>query len=159
MPNKNIKIILFDLNTEKLKQAEKYGEKAFTKAYADIRKFFKKNDFKHMQGSVYISKKPISDSETMTLLKILANEKPKIIGCVNKIDIGNVEDSHDATIVFSDCENTEASFDKSTQPTTSTPDKTDTMEYYEAEIAKQQKQQLPHGEDLAIEKLKQDKER
>ncbi|MEG2814436.1 MAG: hypothetical protein RSA79_07525, partial [Oscillospiraceae bacterium] len=37
----------------------------------------------------------------------------------------------------------------------------DTMEYYEAEIARRQKQrqQLPHAENIAIEKPKQDKER
>ncbi len=50
------KQIAFDLDTNVLKQI--FGEN-YTKACYDIARFLK-NDFDHIQGSVYISKRPVT---------------------------------------------------------------------------------------------------
>ncbi|MEG0614123.1 MAG: VapD family protein [Oscillospiraceae bacterium] len=158
MNNFSRKSIDFDLKQELLKQyypRPKHSLNPFyyKKAYADIKNFFTQNGFKHRQGSVYVSNDKLTIYDIQNIIDKAAEKLPWLDKCVAEIDVTDIGKTHSIKELLM-----QASFDIS-QKQHSAPDKTDTMEYYEAEIAKRQKQQLPHGEDLAIEKLKRDKER
>ncbi|MEG2814017.1 MAG: VapD family protein, partial [Oscillospiraceae bacterium] len=152
MQAKHFKAINFDLDTKKLKEI--YDAKHYTKAYADIKKSFTQNGFKHRQGSGYKSDEKLTDAQLVDIIEKLFEEYPKIKDCINRLDVTNVGKDYDLLEIFNDKTSSIPIINMKA------PDKTDTMEYYEAEINKRQKQrqQLPHGEDIAIEKSKQDKE-
>ncbi|MEG2814019.1 MAG: VapD family protein [Oscillospiraceae bacterium] len=152
MERKSLKAINYDLKSEKLK--EFYPGKNHKKAWQDLKKFLLENGFKSRQWSGCVSKKAMTDAEIYTLIENSANKFPWLSKCTEKFDVTNVGRNFDLTPLLK-AQSLVAEISHSA------PDKTDTMEYYEAEIAKRQKQrqQLPHGEDIAIEKPKQDKER
>ena len=60
---KRRKLFAFDLNQENLKKY--YPGKKPTYAYAQIGAFLYKQGFEHDQGSGYVSKEPMTDSEAV----------------------------------------------------------------------------------------------
>ncbi len=52
------KAINFDIDTKKY---EEYTGKKAPTAYAEVKKFLKKNGFEHRQGSGYVSKNSLDD--------------------------------------------------------------------------------------------------
>lgn len=78
--NEGLKQITFDLDT---KQLEKYyPKKAWNKAYDKISDYMKKCDFRWVQGTVYVSEKPISSREITYILQDLVHKYPRLNLCM-----------------------------------------------------------------------------
>lgn len=81
--NKKLKSIAFDLDTKAL---QKYYTKGnWHNAYNDIRMFMEKNNFKHIQGSVYDSITKMTNYELEILLDNLCNKFDWFPKCVKDI--------------------------------------------------------------------------
>lgn len=93
MERKYYKAINFDLSTYQLRKL--YPKPNYRKAYDDLKRFFKRHDFSHRQGSGYISNQKLSTADIYDLMDDLVNELSWIGECVNKIDVTNVGQQHD----------------------------------------------------------------
>lgn len=91
MERKYRKAINFDLSVHEL---EKYYSD-YRKAYYDIKKFFRKQDFEHRQGSGYVSKERLGQADIADLLDSMSAELPWLGECVTRIDITNIGRQHD----------------------------------------------------------------
>lgn len=80
------KQIAFDIDTNVVKQI--LGTN-YTKIYDDIERFLKK-DFNHIQGSVYVSKKPMTSTTVYLFMSDLLQKYPYISKCVRDITFTNV---------------------------------------------------------------------
>lgn len=88
------KQIAFDLDTNVLKQI--FGAN-YTKAYDDIGRFLK-DDFDHIQGSVYISKKPMTNMYVFHYIKDLKNQYPYLDKCVRDISLSSISISRNKNL-------------------------------------------------------------
>lgn len=95
MERKYYKALNFDLDTHRLKQH--YPGANYRQAYYDLRRFFKRHQFSHRQGSGYISDNKLSSADIYDLMDDLSTALPWIGVCVNKIDVTNVGRQHDLT--------------------------------------------------------------
>ena len=69
---------------------EKYTGNPAPKAYADIKKFFKKFNFEHRQGSGYISKDNIKNNDIIILITKMAIAFQWLSHCIKQIDVTNI---------------------------------------------------------------------
>ncbi len=88
----------FDLDTAKLK--DNYPKLFWRKAYWDIEKFLKNNDFTHRQGSGYVSNMQLTDAEATFFVQALTSEFTWFEQCVKVFDITNVGDTYSALDVI-----------------------------------------------------------
>lgn len=95
MERKYYKAINFDLSTHQLE--EHYPGANYRQAYDDLKRFFKRHDFSHRQGSGYISDEKLSTADIYDLMDDLSQQYQWIGECVNKIDVTNVGAQHDLT--------------------------------------------------------------
>ena len=72
--------INFDLDTNALKIY--YTEGDWRNAYHDVRNFFKKSGFEHIQGSGYHTLMPMSEPDVMTIVYRMTKRFPWINYCV-----------------------------------------------------------------------------
>lgn len=96
-----LKAINFDLDTKKLKQfyTPQTG-KRYNKAYYDIKAFMKANDFSHRQGSGYISKHRLSNTDIVALVGKMNKSFPWLKHCVKHIDVTVIERQFDLTVIL-----------------------------------------------------------
>ena len=92
--------INFDLNTQSLKKYYLKGD--WHNAYYDIRTFFEKNEFEHIQGSGYHSKTAMSESKAMSVIYAMSKELDWINGCVNVCTISDVPELYNSSYVFTE---------------------------------------------------------
>ena len=85
------KAINFDLNT---KAYEKTTKKKAPTAYAEIKKFLKRNNFEHRQGSGYISKDSLNDGKVFAIIQNMSMELPWLENAVEQIDVTNIGKQH-----------------------------------------------------------------
>lgn len=85
------KAINFDLNT---KMYEKVTNKKASTAYAEIKKFLKRNGFEHRQGSGYISKDSLNDGKVFAIIQNMSIEFPWLKESVEQIDVTNIGKQH-----------------------------------------------------------------
>lgn len=91
--------INFDLDTEALKKY--YPKSDWHNAYYDIRSFFEKNGFEHIQGSGYHSVEPMSEAKAMTVIYKMTKEFSSWLNyCVNICTISDVPELYDISHVF-----------------------------------------------------------
>lgn len=95
MERKYFKALNFDLDTHQLQ--EHYPGTNYRQAYDDLRRFFKKHQFLHRQGSGYISEDKLATADIYDLMDDLSQQLPWIGVCVSKIDVTNVGRQHDLT--------------------------------------------------------------
>ncbi len=95
MERKYFKALNFDLDTHQLQKH--YPGANYRQAYDDLRRFFKKHQFSHRQGSGYISKDKLATADIYDLMDDLSQQLPWIGVCVSKIDVTNVGRQHDLT--------------------------------------------------------------
>lgn len=95
MERRYYKAINFDLSTHQLK--EHYPGANYCQAYDDLKRFFRRHDFSHRQGSGYISDEKLSTADIYDLMDDLSQQYQWIGECVNKIDVTNVGAQHDLT--------------------------------------------------------------
>ena len=92
------KQISFDLDTKVAKAI--LGKRNYIKAYLDIRKFMEKEGWKHIEGSVYMSKSPISNIMVLNMLKKLKKEHPYLTKCFREIHQADVSKVHSLSKQF-----------------------------------------------------------
>lgn len=90
--------IHFDLDTEALKKYYQKGD--WHNAYSEIRTFFEKNEFKHIQGSGYHSIEPMSEAKAMVIIYRMTKEFPWLNYCVSICTIADVPEIFDLSYVF-----------------------------------------------------------
>lgn len=93
------KQISFDIDTNVGKQI--FGEQGYTKIYADIRRFMKKRGWKHIEGSVYMSGQPMSNSGVAYMIDNMKEEYPYLDKCVREIHQTDVSNVHSLNQYFS----------------------------------------------------------
>lgn len=98
MERKYFKALNFDLDTHQLKAH--YPGANYRQAYDDLRRFFKRHQFSHRQGSGYISDAKLSTADIYDLMDELVQKLPWIGACVNKIDVTNIGRQHDLTEIL-----------------------------------------------------------
>ena len=74
MERKYLKAINFDLDTHNLEKY--YPGKNYRQAYEDLRRFFRKHDLDHRQGSGYISQQKLSTADVFDLMDDLTVAMP-----------------------------------------------------------------------------------
>lgn len=86
--------INFDLNIEELKKH--YPKQSYTTAYTDIRNYMLKHGFEHVQGSGYVSVKPMNKSSMATIIYQMSKTFPWLHKCTRISKATQVaEDSYD----------------------------------------------------------------
>lgn len=91
------KQLTFDLDT---KVAETILGDNYKNIYRDIRKFADENGFKHIEGSVYMSKKPISNLEVTNFIIDLKKKYNYLDKCVKKIHQSDITNTHSLSHLF-----------------------------------------------------------
>lgn len=103
MERKNYKALNFDLDTHHLQTD--YPGVNYRQAYDDLRRFFKKHQFWHRQGSGYISDIKLGTADVYDLMDELSQQLPWIGNCVKKIDVTNIGQQHDLVELLKPIEN------------------------------------------------------
>ena len=85
------KVLNFDLDTKKYEDCT--GRKAPT-AYEEIKRFLKRNNFEHRQGSGYISKDSLTDGKIFAIIQNMSVELKWLKICVRQIDVTNIGKQH-----------------------------------------------------------------
>lgn len=88
---KKRKQLTFDIDTNVAKEI--LGEKSYTTAYANIKSFMKSEGWLHIEGSVYMSSKPLSTTKVAHLINKLKKQYPYLTKCIRNMhqsDISNV---------------------------------------------------------------------
>lgn len=98
MDSKQRKGIHFDLDTKALRKYYPKGD--WHKSYYDMRIYFGKNQFEHIQGSGYHSVNPMSEAEAMRVIYSMSKEFPWLNSCVNVCTISDVPEMYDIGYVF-----------------------------------------------------------
>ncbi len=110
MKNKVKKQISFDLDTNNLKKyypkpKNFVSEDYYKKAYKDIKNFMLKNNFKHRQGSIYVSKDKLSDFNITTFVKDISKKYSWFSKVVNSLDVTDVGQIYDLMYIFENEQN------------------------------------------------------
>lgn len=92
------KQISFDIDTNVAKRI--LGESNYTQIYADIRKVMYAHGWKHIEGSVYMSKDEVKNMDIIFLIKKLKKEYPYIAKCVREVHQADVGDIHSLNAQF-----------------------------------------------------------
>ncbi len=85
------KAINFDIDTKKY---EEYTNKKVSTAYAEIKRFLKKNGFEHRQGSGYVSKESLADWNITAIITNMSLKLEWLKYCVKEIDVTNIGKQH-----------------------------------------------------------------
>lgn len=106
--------ISFDLDTKAL---SKYYDN-ISMAYSDLHNEFERVGFIHRQGSVYNSKRCLSDVEVTKALKNVCDKLPWISECAKEVDLTNIGKRHsllsDINVMCNDSKYFSDSIDKYT---------------------------------------------
>ena len=92
------KQLSFDIDTKVAKAI--LGKNNYIKAYLDVRKFLEKEGWEHIEGRVYMSKKPLSTTQVMHLLNDLIWEHPYLTKCFREIHQADVSKVHSLSKQF-----------------------------------------------------------
>lgn len=81
------KQIAFDIDT---KVSENILGSSYTNMYFSIKKFLLVNGFKHIQGSVYQSLKPMRTADVVYLVDVLVSTYPYLEKCIRDINVTEI---------------------------------------------------------------------
>lgn len=90
--------INFDLDTRALRGYYPKGD--WHNAYYDVRSYFEKKGFEHIQGSGYHSMKAMSEAKAMAVIYRMTKEIPWLNSCVSVCTISDVTKLYDISHVF-----------------------------------------------------------
>lgn len=85
------KAINFDIDTKKY---EEFTGKPAPTAYAQIKRFLKKNGFEHRQGSGYVSKDSLDDQKITAIIMNMTFNLSWLKYCIKQIDVTNIGKQH-----------------------------------------------------------------
>lgn len=89
------KQLTFDIDTNVAKEI--LGEQKYRTIYSNIRNFMEREGWQHIEGSVYMSKKPLSTIKVAWLVDALKEKYPYLTKCIRDMhqsDISNVHGLH-----------------------------------------------------------------
>lgn len=86
------KQLTFDIDSVVTKQI--LGENRYTNVWKDIRKFMEKNGWKHIEGSAYMSKDPVSTVKVISTIQELKRQYPYLDKCVKEMHLTNISKVH-----------------------------------------------------------------
>lgn len=92
------KQIAFDFDTKALKIY--YPSKHWRNSYEVIKKHMLRNGFKWLQGSVYVSDKPMISAKTTRILGNLAKKNPWLNLCMRDCREANIGKEHSKNYIF-----------------------------------------------------------
>ena len=92
------KQVAFDLDTDALKTY--YPSENWNNAYDVIRRHMTNNGFNWLQGSVYVSQKPITSAEVTNILDDLVAKNPWLNVCMRDCRETNIGREHDKNHIF-----------------------------------------------------------
>lgn len=92
------KQIAFDLDTNALKTY--YPSESWNNAYEVIRKHMTAHGFQWLQGSVYVSDKPMKPYRVTRVLNELVNKNPWLNVCMRDCRETNIGKEHDINNIF-----------------------------------------------------------
>lgn len=92
------KQLTFDIDTNIAKEI--LGEKNYTTAYANIKNFMKNEGWLHIEGSVYMSAKPLSTTQVAHLINSLKKEYPYLTKCIKNMHQSDVSKVHSLNFHF-----------------------------------------------------------
>ena len=92
------KQISFDLDTNALKTY--YPSESWNHAYDTIKRHMENNGFKWLQGSVYISDKPMSSVKVSKILEDLVTKNPWLNVCMRDCRESNIGREHSKNHLF-----------------------------------------------------------
>lgn len=92
------KQITFDLDTKALEKY--YPTKNWHNAYEVIKRHMISNDFEWLQGSVYITKEPVSQTRVSIVLKNLVKKNPWLNLCMRDCRETNIGKEHSKNHLF-----------------------------------------------------------
>ena len=92
------KQVTFDLDTKE--QEKYYPSKSWHNAYEVIKKHMIKNGFEWLQESVYITKKPVSQTRVSIVLKDLVKKNPWLNLCMRDCRETNIGREHSKNHLF-----------------------------------------------------------
>jgi virulence-associated protein VapD len=92
------KQIAFDLITANLKIY--YPKEHWESSYDDIRNHMKANGFMWQQGSVYVSKMPMTSIQASKIIESLIDKCPWLNVCMRDCEITNIGRSHSQNHLF-----------------------------------------------------------
>lgn len=92
------KQITFDIDTKVAKEV--LGEKNYTAAYINIRDFMKSEGWVHIEGSVYMSSKPLSTTKVAHLIKGLKKQYPYLTKCIKTMHQSDISNVHSLSHLF-----------------------------------------------------------
>lgn len=93
------KQISFDIDTNVARKI--LGEKGYTKIYAVIRKFMETENWKHIEGSVYMSEKPLSNADIFYMIRDIKKQYPYLEKCIKEIHQADISNVHSLNQYFS----------------------------------------------------------
>lgn len=92
------KQITFDIDTNVTKMI--LGNGSYTNIYTDIRKYMEKNEWQHIEGSVYMSKKPMSNTKVAKILDSMIKEYPYLTKCIRDMHQTDISEIHSLAYRF-----------------------------------------------------------
>lgn len=93
------KQISFDIDTNVTKKI--FGEQGYTKVYADIRRFLEKEDWKHIEGSVYMSGYSMDNGAVVYTIRDMIRQYPYLDKCIKEIHQADISNVHSLNQYFS----------------------------------------------------------
>lgn len=92
------KQVAFDLDTDALKIY--YPSESWNNAYDIIKRHMTNNGFNWLQGSVYVSQKPITSAEVTNILDELVQKNPWLNVCMRDCRETNIGREHNKNHIF-----------------------------------------------------------
>ena len=92
------KQISFDIDTNVAKKI--LGEQGYTKIYADIRRFMETGGWQHIEGSVYMSIAPLSNTKVLYVIDGMKEKHPYLEKCIREIHQADVSNVHSLNQYF-----------------------------------------------------------
>lgn len=92
------KQISFDIDTSVTRKI--LGEKGYTAIYAAIRRFMEKENWKHIEGSVYMSEKPLSNADVFYMIRDIKKQYPYLDKCIKEIHQADISNVHSLNQYF-----------------------------------------------------------
>jgi virulence-associated protein VapD len=92
------KQVAFDLDTDALKKY--YPTNSWNYAYDVIKRHMQRNGFLWLQGSVYVSEKPMSGGRVTRVIRRLVDNNPWINVCMRDCRQSNIGKEHSQNYLF-----------------------------------------------------------
>ncbi len=92
------KQLTFDIDTNVARKI--LGEQNYTNIYANIRKFMEREGWKHIEGSVYMSNRPVDNGDVTYLIQDMKKQYPYLDKCVKEMHQTDISKIHSLNYYF-----------------------------------------------------------